>query len=129
MKLSTPGELTLESAQQLLQICKDEIAKLKPKAYKLRCKEIIRRLEGYVKEGKEDAAEEIRRIITRKTQIRWRQIGRKMRSTRQLPDSRVATKRKDGRRVVHADELDVKAALRGHLGNKRYKTARDAPIA
>ena len=52
-----------------------------------------------------------------------------MRSTRQLPVSRVATKRKDGGRVVHADELDVKAALRGHLGNKRYKTARDAPIA
>ena len=52
-----------------------------------------------------------------------------MRPTRQLPVSRVATKRKDGGRVVYADELDAKAALRGHLGNKRYKTARDAPIA
>ena len=64
MKLPTLGELTLELAQQLLQICKDEIAKLKPKAYKIRCKEIIGRLEGYVKEGKENAAEEMRRIIT-----------------------------------------------------------------
>ena len=52
-----------------------------------------------------------------------------MRPTRQLPVSWVATKRKDGGRVVHADELNVKAAIRGHLGNKRYKTTRDAPIA
>ena len=51
-------------AQQLFQICKDKIASLKPKTYKICCKEIIGRLEGYVKEGKEDAAVEIRHIIT-----------------------------------------------------------------
>ena len=49
MNLPTPGDSTLELARQLLQIYKDKIAKQKPKAYKIRCKEIIGWLEGYVK--------------------------------------------------------------------------------
>ena len=82
MKLPTPGESTLESAKQLLQVCKDELAKLKPKAYTLRCKENIARLEGHIKVGDEEAAEELRQIITQEAQVRWQRIGRKMRSTR-----------------------------------------------
>ena len=46
----------------------------------------------------------------------------------------MATRREGGGRIVHAEEVDVNAALREHLGGKngkggRYKTARSAPIA
>lgn len=70
MKLPTPGESTLESAKQLLQVCKDELAKLKPKTYTLRHKENIAQLEGHIKAGNAEAAEELRRIITREAQVR-----------------------------------------------------------
>ena len=48
--------------------------------------------------------------------------------------SRVVTRRKDGGRIVHIKEVDVKAALRDHLGGEnsksgRYKTVLSAPIA
>ena len=48
--------------------------------------------------------------------------------------SRVATRRKGSRKIVHAEEVDINAALRDHLGGEnskggRYKTARGAPIA
>ena len=69
MKLPTPGESTLESAKQLLQICKDKLTKLKPKAYKLRRKENIERLKGHMKAGDDEAAEELRQIITREAQV------------------------------------------------------------
>ena len=66
--------------------------------------------------------------MDRKGKTKWGRIGRTFRGGRQLPVLRVATRRVDGGRIVHAEEVDVHSALRDHLGRQggkggRYKTA------
>ena len=83
-ELPAPSRTTPEQVQQLLQICNEELERLKPIAPSLRNKHKISRLEHHIKEGNKEAAEEMRRIMDREGKARWRRVGRTFRA-RQLP--------------------------------------------
>ena len=93
-ELPAPSRTTPEQVEQLLQICKDEIERLKPIAPSLRKKHNIERLGHHIRQDNKEAAEEMRRIMDREGRTRWRRIGGTFRA-RQLPVSRVATKHAD----------------------------------
>ena len=70
---------------------------------------------------------EVQRIVVNEGRRKWKRIRSTLGKAQSLPASKVATISADGGHVVHSKKVNVRLALKEHLGD-RFQTARDSPI-